>query len=112
MFTAGAGAVLLAMCYWIIDAQGWRWWARPFVILGVNALVLFVLSGLIAKTIGRVRVTLDDGRTQSLAGLVYATFFEPLASPKNASLLYAFAHLGLLFVVLWWLYRKQIFLKA
>jgi predicted acyltransferase len=112
VFTGGAAALALAACYWIIDAKGWRGWTTPLVILGVNALALFILSGLFAKTIGRVRITLDDGQSFSAARFIYVTMFEPIASPKNASLLYAFANLLLLFLVLWWMYRRQIFLRA
>jgi predicted acyltransferase len=112
VFTGGAAAFVFACCYWIIDAKGWRGWTTPFVILGVNALALFILSGLFAKTIGRVRLTLDDGQTLSAARLVYVTMFQPIASPRNASLLYAFANLLLLFLVLWWMYRRKIILRA
>jgi predicted acyltransferase len=38
--------------------------------------------------------------------------FEPLAAPKNASLVYAAANLALLFLVLLWMYRRRIFLRA
>jgi predicted acyltransferase len=112
MFTAGAAAVFLALCYWAIDVQGWRWWTKPFVILGVNALALYVLSGLLVETLVNVRITFDDGRAMSLLGLIYQTAFVPLASPKNASLLYALANLAVLFLVLWWMYRRRIFWRA
>jgi predicted acyltransferase len=112
MLTAGFGATFLALCYWIVDVRGWRAWTRPFVILGVNALTLFALSGLLAETLGKLRITLDDGRALSASGWLYAIFFEPIASPKNASLLYALAHLTLMLVVLWWMYRRRIFLRA
>ena len=110
--TAGLASLLLAACYWAIDVRGWRWWTRPFVILGVNAITLYLLSGLLADTLGLVRVTTDEGRTLSLGGWLYATFFLPLAAPKNASLLYAFAHLALLFAVLAWMYRRRLFLRV
>jgi predicted acyltransferase len=40
------------------------------------------------------------------------TLFAPLAAPKNASLLFAASHLLVLFLVLYVLYGKRIFLKA
>jgi predicted acyltransferase len=36
----------------------------------------------------------------------------PLASPKNASLLYAFANLAVLYALLSWMYRRRIFLRV
>jgi predicted acyltransferase len=110
--TAGLAALLLAACYWIIDVRGWRWWTRPFVILGVNAITLYLLSGLLADTLGVVRVSAGDGQTTSLGGWLYANYFAPLAAPRNASLLYALAHLALLFLVLAWMYRRRLFLRV
>ena len=112
MFSAGAGALFLALCYWTIDVKGWRWWTKPFVILGVNALALYALSSLLAGALARIHVNLDDGRAVSLSSLIYTSAFEPLASPKNASLLYALANLAVLFVILLWMYRRRIFLRA
>ena len=112
MFSAGAAALFLALCYWTIDVNGWQWWTKPFVILGVNALALYVLSALLAGTLASIPVTLDDGRVASVSSLIYAIAFAPLASPKNASLLYALANLAVLFVILLWMYRRRIFLRA
>jgi len=110
-FTGGAGAVGLAACYWVIDARGWRWWTKPFVVLGVNAIALFVLSGLAVKTMLLVKVPLAGG-IASLYTYVYRSWFEPFAAPKNASLLFAFANLVVLSLVLWVMYRRRIFLKV
>jgi len=112
MFSAGAAALFLALCYWTIDVKGWRWWTKPFVILGVNALALYALSALLAGTLASIPVNLDGGRVVSLSSLIYTSAFAPLASPKNASLLYALANLAVLFVILLWMYRRRIFLRA
>jgi predicted acyltransferase len=112
MFTAGAAALFLAACYWVIDIKGWRAWSRPFVILGVNALALYVFSGLLVRMMSRITITLDDGTSSSSSHLLYATVFEPYFAPKNASLLYALTHLALMFLILLWMYRRKIFLRA
>ncbi|MFB3855264.1 MAG: acyltransferase family protein [Vicinamibacterales bacterium] len=110
-FTAGAAALLLAACIWAIDARGWRAWSWPFVILGLNAITLFVLSGLLAKTMGLVMVNWG-GRKVSFRTWVYSSFFQPAASPKNASLLFAAANLAFLFAVLYLMHRKKLYLRA
>ncbi len=112
MFTAGAAALFLAACYWTIDVKGWRAWSKPFVILGVNALALYAFSALLVKTMSRITITLDEGRAMSSGRWIYATVFEPFFAPKNASLLYALANLGVLFLILLWMYRRKIFLRA
>jgi predicted acyltransferase len=105
--TAGAAAIVLAACYWLVDIRQSRGWTRPFVILGSNAITLYVLSGLLADTLGVVQV-----RDLSLHAWIYTTLFEPLAAPKNASLLYALANLAVLFVPLAWMYRRRLFLRV
>ncbi len=112
MFTAGAAALFLALCYWAFDVKGWRAWARPFIILGMNALALFAFSALLVKTMARITITLDDGTAMSSSRWIYTTLFSPYLAPKNASLAYAVANLALLFLVLLWMYRRKIFLKA
>jgi predicted acyltransferase len=112
VFTAGAASLLLALCYWIIDVKGWRGWTKPFVILGTNAITLFVLSGLLVKTLALIRVAEDDGRVVSISRYAYLHYFLPLASPKNASLLWALTNLVVLFGVLAWMYRRRLFLRV
>ena len=111
-FTAGAAAVFLALCYTLIDVKGWKAWSRPFVILGLNAIALFVLSGLMTKFLSFHKVTGPDGSQISLLRYIYTTWFVPLAEPVNASLLFAAANLAVLFVVLWFMDRKGVYLKA
>lgn len=112
MFTGGAAALFLALCYWVIDVKGWRGWTKPFVILGMNALALFAFSALLVKTMARITITLDDGTSMSSSRWIYTTLFSPYLAPKNASFAYAVANLALLFLVLVWMYRRKIFLKA
>ncbi|MBP1603007.1 MAG: N-acetylglucosamine related transporter, NagX [Acidobacteria bacterium] len=111
-FTGGAAAVFLALCFALIDVKGWKAWSRPFVILGLNAIALFVLSGLMTKFLSFHKVTGADGQPVSMLRYIYSTWFVPLAEPINASLLFALANLAVLFVVLWLMDRKGIYLKA
>lgn len=110
--TAGAAALLLAGCYWTIDVKGWRWWTKPFVILGANAITLYVASGLLADTLGIVTITDAGGTAIPLGRYIYLHYFVPLASPKNASLLYACANVLILFIPLAWMYRRRLFLRV
>jgi predicted acyltransferase len=111
-FTAGLGSLLLAACYWIVDVKGWRRWTTPLVILGVNAITLFVASGLLVETLGLFGVAGPDGSEIPVNRWVYLNWFTPFAAPKNASLLYAVANLVLLFALLAWMYRRRIYLRV
>lgn len=112
VYTAGLGALLLGACVWLVDVRGWRRIAYPFVVLGTNAIALYVLSGLIAKGLGLIKLTGGDGSVRSLKAVIYQAAFVPLASPVNASLLYALANLAVLYGMLWIMYKRGIFLKV
>jgi predicted acyltransferase len=112
LFTAGAASLFLAACYWTIDIKGWKGWTKPFVILGSNAITLYVVSGLLAETLGLIHVTGAQGREMGLGRYFFVEFLAPIASPKNASLMYALLNLLVLFALLAWMYRRRIFLRV
>jgi predicted acyltransferase len=45
--TAGIAAMIFAVCYYLVDVRGVRWFAPPFVWLGVNPLAIYFLSELV-----------------------------------------------------------------
>ena len=112
IFMAGWANVCLAMFYWLIDVKGYRKWATPFVIYGMNAITVFVLSGLIAKTMGLIRWTAADGQKYSLWSYIYQTVYVPLASPMNSSLMFAITFISAMFLVVWFMWKKRWFLKV
>ena len=79
---------------------------------GTNALALFVLSGLLVKTLILIKVSGPDGARVSLYAWIYQHAFAPLASPKNASLFFAIAALAVLYGILELLYRRRWFLRV
>jgi predicted acyltransferase len=107
VLTAGAALLGLGLCYWLVEARGWRGWTRPFAILGVNALALFFLSSLVARLLIVVKVDRASGRGPLHAWL-FDHLFAPWAAPVNASLAFALAYLALWFTVMWLLERRQI----
>ena len=107
LVTGGLALFLLAACYWTIEIRGWRRWATPFVVLGVNALVLYFLSTLTARALTLIHV---GGATLQKA--IFDRAFAPWAAPVNASLAYAIAYLVVWWLLLWGLYRADIRLRA
>ncbi|HVF21851.1 MAG TPA: DUF5009 domain-containing protein [Pyrinomonadaceae bacterium] len=112
LFTAGLALQLLALCYWLIDIHGVRRWAWPFEVFGVNALALFVGSGLMVKLMGLIRLPQGDGTQVSSQGWIFRNLFLSWATPINASLFYAIAFILLWLFLMWLLYRKRIYLKV
>jgi len=112
LFTAGLALCFLGFCYWLIDLKGYRSWTKPFVIFGVNALVLFVGSGLMAKLLGLIKLNGADGKTVSLQQAIFENVYLPVALPINASLMFAVSFILVWLFLMWLLYRKRIFIKV
>ncbi|HEX8735044.1 MAG TPA: DUF5009 domain-containing protein [Pyrinomonadaceae bacterium] len=112
VYTAGLALCFLGFCYWLIDIKGYKKWAKPFVIFGVNALALFVGSGLMAKLMGIIKVAwTEDGKSVSLQQWIFDNLFLPVAAPINASLMYAVSFILVWLFLMWLLYRKRIYIK-
>jgi predicted acyltransferase len=102
VFTAGMACVTLATIMWLTDEHGIRWWTKPWVIYGMNPIVAFVGSGVLARIIYTLWKVDYNGRPTSVEAVIYKSVFEPLFDPKTASLAMAFA------TVLFWFAIKSI----
>ena len=112
VFTGGQAMCVLGVCYWFVDAKGYRKWTQPFVIYGVNALTVFFMSGIVAKSLIILKVPGPDGDSISVYSWIYQTIFMPLASPINASLMFAIAWVLAWYVVLAMLWKRGIVIKV
>ena len=112
MFTGGLALQLLALCYWAIDLKGWQRWAKPFVVFGVNALALYVLSGLMMKILLLIPMPKLDGTAGSMKDFLYERIFGSWMSPINASLAFALSYVFLWWLLMYLLYRRRIFIKV
>lgn len=112
MFTGGLALQLLALCYWAIDLKGYKRWAQPLVVFGVNALALYVLSSLMFKVLLFIKATKFDGAEGTLRDWIYEHIFANWLSPVNASLAFALCYLALWWLLMLMLYRRKIFIKV
>ncbi len=111
VFMAGLAMNCFGVIYWLVDIQGWRTWAKPFAIYGMNAITVFVLAGIIGRIGIAAKATSKSGETVSLQPFLYQKLFAPLATPKNASLLWAIIFVLLLYLVAYVMYRRKWFVK-
>lgn len=96
VFYAGGWAMLmLALLAFVIDVRGIERPFRVFKIMGTNALMAFVFSGVI-------------GKLAPALGFHSASCF---GANEYMSLLYALMFASLIFLLLWLLYRKNIVIK-
>jgi predicted acyltransferase len=111
LFTGGLALQLLALCYWIIDIKGYREWAKPFEIFGLNAIALYVGAAIMAELLGIIKVTGAEGIRVPLGSWIYDNLFASWASPVNASLAFAIVFVLVWLGLMWILYRRKVFIK-
>ncbi len=111
LYTAGIAMQFFACSYWLIDVQGWKRWATPFVYYGTNAIFVFVASGLLAKTLIRIKV--GEGAAEiSVWTYIYKNVYASWLPPKDASLAFAVTLILFFLVILWQMYKRKIFVKV
>jgi predicted acyltransferase len=81
--------------------------ALPLTILGMNALFIFALSGLVGRLMGTLRI---DGA--ALKAHAYAPISRLPLSAENTSLAYAVCFWLAMFAVAWLMWRRRWFVKA
>lgn len=95
LFAGGLSFLLLALFYLVIDVWGYRKWSFFFVVIGMNAIAVYVATHLFDFTkIGNVFV----GGLLKWMG-AWAPFVE------------ASAALAVIWLILYWMYKKKTFIK-
>ena len=110
LYTAGIAIILLSGMIWMADIKKIDWWTKPFVILGSNAIFLYVLSSLWVKILLKISFELD-GKIVSGYFYLYKTIFQPIAGNINGSLFFAISHVLMFLLILTWMHRKKIFIR-
>jgi heparan-alpha-glucosaminide N-acetyltransferase len=99
VYSSGWAFLMLAAFYWIIEMRGYRRWAFPLVVAGMNSIALYCMSMLMKPWI-RERIKLHFGQNLfERFGTTYAPMVEMAAI------------LMVLWLVSWWMYRRKIFLR-
>jgi predicted acyltransferase len=97
LFVGGWSLVLLSIFYLIIDVAGYRKWAFPFVLIGVNSIIIYLAS----------EGGIDFTRT---AQYVFGGLIQ-YATPVWQAVYSAAAITIIQLCMLYFLYRNKIFLK-
>jgi len=94
--SAGFACLMFLFFYWVIDVRARRKWAFPFVVIGMNAVTIYMSESIIPW------------------GKIVAIFTNPLAGFLGSftPLLHAIVVLAVEWLVLYWMYRRRIFLSA
>jgi predicted acyltransferase len=110
---SGLALLVLGVLYWWIDIHGHRRGTLPFVAYGTNALIVFAVSGQLARTLNAIHTTDSAGNAVNIKDWLWVSVFErAFDSPYNASLAHAIVYVLLLLGFAWLLYSRKIFIKV
>jgi heparan-alpha-glucosaminide N-acetyltransferase len=99
LFSTGWVLLILAAYYLVIDVRGYKRWTFPFVVVGMNSIAMYFLVHVIVDyTNAALRTHLGRGTFD-----VLGREFAPILT--NA------VTLTILWLMLWWMYRRKIFVK-
>src|SRR5579872_626955 len=99
LYSGGLVILMLAGFYVLTDWKGWRRWAFPLLVVGMNSIAIYVMSWTMEDFVRR-SLEIHLGRVISV--MVSATFL-PVAYGLGVMLTF--------WLVLLWMYRRKIFLK-
>ena len=95
LYSAGWCYLLLALFYLVIDVCGFKKWAFPFVVIGMNAIAVYMATHVFNfRHIGDIFV---DGLDK------YVGNWE--------AFIHAVAAFAVIWLIMWWMYRKKLFIK-
>jgi predicted acyltransferase len=99
LYSGGLIVLILAGLYAVIELKGWKRWAFPLMVIGANSIAIYVMSWTLEHFVAENLVRHLGSAPFLLLGLP----FEPVLLGMGVLLVFWW--------VLYWMYRKKIFIK-
>lgn len=99
IFSAGWAALFLAFFFYVVDVRGWRRWTLPFLVVGMNSIAMYVIVHVAERyTAEALRTHLGKGTFQ-----LFGAAYEPILVGGTSLLIF--------WLMLYWMYRRKIFIR-
>lgn len=96
VMTAGWALLMFAAFFWFIDDRGHKRWTFPLVVIGMNAIFIYLFMSIIP------------------VGKIVGVFSAPIAAKLGSfgDLFSALSVFAVAWLLLFWMYKRNIFIKA
>jgi heparan-alpha-glucosaminide N-acetyltransferase len=99
LYSGGLVILMLAGFYALIDWKGWKRWVFPLIVIGMNSIAIYVMSWTME---GFIRSSLETNMGKLISALV---------SPALLPMAYGIGVMLIFWIILYWMYRRKLFLK-
>ncbi|WP_339902348.1 DUF5009 domain-containing protein, partial [uncultured Cyclobacterium sp.] len=107
LVTVGYSTLTLAVLMFVLEVRSIKGWAYFFEVFGKNPLALYILSGVLVRTFGMIRI---EG--QSVRHLAYKTLYEPVFPEGWASFLFSISFMLIIWLIGWWMDKNRWYIKV
>ncbi|HLA41303.1 MAG TPA: DUF5009 domain-containing protein, partial [Candidatus Glassbacteria bacterium] len=98
IFSGGWAFLLLAAFYWMIEVKNWRKWCFIFTVVGMNSITIYVFYQML------------HGSIDPWLWVFTRSFLSPFGD--LGLIIHAFLVLAVHWYLVYWLYKREIFLKV
>lgn len=99
LYSGGLVVLMLAVFYGVIELKGWRRWSFPLIVIGANSIAVYVMSGTIEHFVSSALVRHLGAAPFAILGAAFAPVLRGLGV------------LLVFWAILFWMYRRKIFLR-
>ena len=99
LYSGGLVILMLAGFYALIELKGWKRWSFPLLVIGANSIAIYIMSWTIEHFVSGALVRHLGAAPFAILGPP----FEPVL--RGAAILVVF------WLILYWMYRRRIFLR-
>ncbi|MGA2940038.1 MAG: hypothetical protein ABSF52_23485 [Syntrophobacteraceae bacterium] len=109
IFMAGVALVCLAFFHWSIDIADFSRWAKPFIILGLNHITVYVLSEVFDTTLRILNLPMALGQVINCQSYLLRNLC--IVKPETTALLHPLLLILSMFLSAWIMWRKRLFMS-
>jgi predicted acyltransferase len=112
LVAAGYSLLLMTLAFWAVERKGWRTgWTWIWLVFGSNAIAAYMFSELLPGVLQNIHF-MSDGKRTNVITFAIDHVFAHIPDPGWAAFAYSVSFTAICFVPVWFLYRRQVFLKV
>lgn len=107
LYTIGWDLLLISALIWIIEVVSFKKWTYFFEVFGRNPLFIYVMSGVFVMLMSIILIG-----DSSMKSWIYENLYLSWLGGYNASLLFAVTYVLLLWLMGYWMDKKNVYIKV